>query len=96
MLMEIQVLPSPAGTADATYAHVDAAIAAIAASGLAYEVGALGTTVEGPPEAVWALARAAHEATIAAGADGVVSIVKLAETRGRELTMDALTAPHRT
>ena len=31
MIMELQVLPAPSGTADDTYAHVDAAIALIVA-----------------------------------------------------------------
>ena len=57
----------------------DAAIAVIEAAGLTYEVGALGTTVEGPPDAVWPLLRAVHEATLAAGADGCVTVVKVAE-----------------
>ena len=44
LIAEIQVAPSPPGTADDPHAHVEAAIAVIAASGLPYEVGALGTT----------------------------------------------------
>ena len=55
MIAEIQCLPSPAGTDDTRYAHVDAAIAAIRASGLRTEVGPLGTSIEGPPDAVWAV-----------------------------------------
>ena len=55
MIMEIQVLPTPMGTADEPYAYVDAAIAAIAGSGLAYEVGALGTVVEGEADDIWDL-----------------------------------------
>lgn len=80
MLAEIQVLPQPLGTDDDRYAHVDAAIAVIEAAGLTYEVGALGTTVEGPPEAVWPLLRAVHEGTLAAGADGCVTVIKVAES----------------
>ena len=79
MLAEIQVLPQPLGTEAARYAHVDAAIAVIEAAGLTYEVGALGTTVEGPPDAVWPLLRAVHEATLAAGAQGCVTVIKVAE-----------------
>lgn len=77
MIAEIQVLPRPLGTADARYAHVDAAIAAIVASGLSYEVGAMGTTFEGTPDEVWALLRAVHEATLAAGAEGCLSVIKV-------------------
>lgn len=82
MLAEIQVLPRPAGTADSRYQYVDAAIAVVAASGLSYEVGALGTTVEGSPADVWSLLRAVHEATLHAGAEGCVSIIKVASAAG--------------
>ena len=51
MIAEIQVAPSPAGTAENPHAHVEAAIAVIQASGLRYEVGALGTTLEGDADA---------------------------------------------
>lgn len=97
MLTEIQVLPSPLGDSEAPYRHVDAAIEIIAASGLRYEVGALGTTVEGPPEECWAVVRAAHQACLAAGADSVVTVVKLHETADpdRTVSMLDLTAPHR-
>lgn len=82
MLAEIQALPQPLGTEADHYAHVDAAIAVIEAAGLTYEVGALGTTVEGPPESVWPLLRAVHEATLAAGADGCVTVIKVAQAGG--------------
>ena len=54
VIAEIQVAPAPPGTADDPHAHVEAAIAVIAGSGLRYEVGALGTTLEGDADAVWA------------------------------------------
>lgn len=96
MIAEIQVMPRPAGTAEDPHANVEAAIAVLAASGLHYEVGALGTTVEGPPDAVWAVLRAAHEATLGAGADFVISAIKLAEgARDDGPTMDRLTRKFR-
>lgn len=80
MIAEIQCLPTPAGTPESTYAHIEAAIAVVSASGLAYEVGALGTTVEGPAEAVWTVLRRAHEATLASGASSVVTVLKVFES----------------
>jgi len=77
MLAEIQVIPRPVGTADARYKHVDAAIAVIQASGLRYEVHGLGTVVEGPPEKVWPLLQAVHQATLEAGAERTLSIIKV-------------------
>ncbi|GAB4079785.1 hypothetical protein GCM10028783_07330 [Modestobacter muralis] len=88
MIAEIQVAPSPAGTAEDPHAFVEAAIAVIKASGLRSEVGALGTTIEGDADAVWATLRAAHEAMLAAGATSGISHVKIASV---DRTMDSLT-----
>lgn len=77
MMAEIQVIPRPAGTAADRYKHVDAAIAVIQASGLRYEVHALGTVIEGPPEKIWPLLQAVHQATLEAGAERTLSIIKV-------------------
>lgn len=77
MIAEIQVIPRPAGTASDRYKHVDAAIAVIQASGLRYEVHALGTVIEGPPEQIWPLLQAIHQATLAAGAERTLSVIKV-------------------
>ena len=95
MIAEIQCLPSPTGTPGDRYAHIAAAIATVEGSGLRYEVGALGTTLEGPDDLVWEAVRAAHEATLASGADSTVSVVKVYSSSGPEPTMDALVADHR-
>ncbi len=97
MILEIQCLPSPLGAEGDRYRHVDAAIAVIAASGLAYEVGALGTTVEGSPDDLWPLARRVHEACLDAGATSVVTVIKLAEgAEGESPSVADLVGPHRT
>lgn len=97
MIIEIQCLPSPSGTPRNRYEHIEAAIAVVAEAGLSYEVSALGTTFEGPSDACWALARAAHEACLASGADSVVTVVKIAEGDhgDGEASMDGLAGPHR-
>ncbi len=92
MIAEIQVAPSPAGTPDDPHAYVEAAIAVVRDSGLRYEVGALGTTVEGDDDAVWATLRAAHEAVLAAGASSGISHVKIASV---DRTMESLTRKFR-
>ena len=92
MIAEIQVAPSPPGTPENPHAHVEAAIEVIAGSGLRYEVGALGTTLEGEDDAVWATLRAAHEAMLAAGATAGISHVKIASVNR---TMDSLTRKFR-
>ena len=92
VIAEIQVAPSPPGTSDDPHAHVEAAIAVIAASGLRHEVGALGTTLEGPADEVWATLRAAHEAMLAAGATAGLSHLKVASV---DRTMESLTRKFR-
>ena len=92
VIAEIQVAPSPPGTPDDPHAHVEAAIAVIKASGLRHEVAALGTTLEGEADEVWATLRAAHEAMIAAGATGGLSHIKVASVNR---TMDSLTRKFR-
>ena len=97
MIVEIECIPQPLGTADAPYAYVDAAIEVIQASGLRYEVEALGTTVQGEPDDVWPLLRRVHEACLQAGAHSLVSVVKVAQTApgGDPATIDGLTEPWR-
>ena len=96
MILDIEVLPRPVGTAAQQYAHVEAAIAVIQNSGLHYEVHALGTTVEGDPTAIWDLARRIHEATLQSGADGVVTVAKFQQSRtDNPPTMASLTAKFR-
>ena len=92
VIAEIQVAPSPPGTPGNPHEYVEAAIAVIAGSGLRYEVGALGTTLEGDADAVWNTLRAAHEAVLAAGATGGLSHVKVASVRR---SMDSLTRKFR-
>lgn len=87
----VQVLPL---TEDAI-PIVDRAIAAIAASGLRYEVGPLETVIEGPFEQAWAAARAAHLACIEAGAAHVVTIIKVADGAAGGMTIDDKTAKYR-
>lgn len=92
MIIEVQCLPSPAGTVEDPHAHVESAIAVIQESGVHYEVGPLGTTFEGEPDLVWPLLRRVHEAVLAAGADSSVSVVKIAQGSGEAgRTMDSLT-----
>lgn len=97
MIMEIECLANPPGVPEDRYRHVEAAIAVIEASGLAYEVDALGTTVEGEPDELWPLLRAVHEACLEAGADSLVTVVKAAQTSPRlpQATMAGLTGKFR-
>lgn len=96
MIVEIQCLPQPAGTAETPYSVIEAAIAAVQASGLKYEVSALGTTFEGEPDEVWAVTRRVHEACLAAGARSVVSLIKVEQAAGPvPPTIESLTRKYR-
>lgn len=66
--LAIQCLPRVQGTKEETYRLVDGAIAAIEASGLPYTVGPFETVIEGPLDELWAVAQAAHQAVLDAGA----------------------------
>jgi uncharacterized protein YqgV (UPF0045/DUF77 family) len=97
VIVEIECIPQPLGTAEQPYAHVDAAIRVIQSSGLHHEVEALGTTIQGSPDEVWPLLRRVHEACLEAGADGLVSVIKVAQNAAtREpLTLEGVTGPWR-
>lgn len=96
MIVDVEVLPQPLGTAANRYEHVEAAIAVARRSGLRHEVHALGTTVEGPPDEVWPVVRRMHEACLRSGAGSVVTVVKFAQAAvGDGPTIDGLTAKFR-
>jgi uncharacterized protein YqgV (UPF0045/DUF77 family) len=87
----VQVLPL---TEDAL-SIVERAIEALIASGLKYEVGPLETTIEGPFEAAWEAAKAAHLACIEAGASHVVTMIKVADGAKGGMTIEEKTGKWR-
>lgn len=97
MIVEIQCLAFPPGPVDDKYGHIEAAIAVIEGCGLRYEVGALGTFIEGEPDEIWPLLRQVHEACLDAGADGLVSVIKVEQSSAEvPPTIDSLTSKYRT
>jgi uncharacterized protein (TIGR00106 family) len=71
----IQVLP----LADHPYPLVDRAIQVIAQSGVHYEVGAMETVMEGELDRLLEIAKASHLACMEAGAERVVTVIKIAD-----------------
>ncbi len=71
----IQVLPL---TGD-LYPIVDRAIEVIAASGVKYEVGPMETVMEGPLDRLLEVAKAAHLACFEAGAEKVITFIKIGD-----------------
>lgn len=74
----VQVLP----LAKDVYSIVDRAIEVIAASGVKYEVGPMETVMEGPLDKLLEVAKAAHLACLEAGAEKVVTLIKIGDAVG--------------
>lgn len=95
-LIEIQVIPRGGTPPEGQpYYYVDRAIDAIKQSGLEYEVEPLGTTIQGDFDAAIAAAIRAHKAPLEAGADGVITVIKIAQGRVDTTTMADLVNKHR-
>jgi uncharacterized protein (TIGR00106 family) len=73
----VQVLPL---TTEDVYAVVDQAIAVIASSGVKYEVNAMETVMEGDLDTLLDVAKRAHLACLEAGAQKVVTIIKIGDS----------------
>lgn len=73
--LAIQVLP----LVEDAYPVVDSAIDIIVKSGVKYEVGPMETVLEGPLDDLLAIAKEAHLACLKAGADKVVTIIKIGD-----------------
>lgn len=72
----VQVLPL---VEENLFAIVDRAIEVIADSGVQYEVGPMETTMQGPLDELIEVAKRAHVACLEAGAEQVVTIIKIAD-----------------
>jgi uncharacterized protein (TIGR00106 family) len=76
--VSVQVIP----LCEDVYAVVDRAIAAIAASGVPYEVGPMETTMEGGLDPLLEVAKTAHRACFVDGVHRVVTLIKIDEAVG--------------
>jgi uncharacterized protein (TIGR00106 family) len=74
--MAVEVIPLDRDA----YRIVDRAIQAIAGSGVKYEVGPMETTMEGPLDRLLAVAKSAHLAAFEAGAERVVTLIKIGDS----------------
>jgi uncharacterized protein (TIGR00106 family) len=87
MLAEISVFPLDKGSSGlGTY--VAEAVKVIQESGLDYELHALGTLVEGPPEKIWEIIRKCHE-VVAAHSDRVMMNIKIDDRKDRRSAIKA-------
>ncbi|MDO8735986.1 MAG: MTH1187 family thiamine-binding protein [Thermoleophilia bacterium] len=79
VVAEFSIIPIVEGS---LRSYVKTAVAAIEASGLKYEVGAMGTTIEGTLDEVFDAIKSAHRAVLAAGAGRVVTSIKIDDREG--------------
>jgi uncharacterized protein YqgV (UPF0045/DUF77 family) len=89
----IQIVPK-SKTKD-SYELVDKAIAIIAASGVNYEVTPFETVMEGPEKKLLAIAKAAQEAVLEAGAEEILVYYRMQIRKGKHVSMEEKTLPHR-
>ncbi|MDH3752852.1 MAG: thiamine-binding protein [Acidimicrobiia bacterium] len=89
-MMNIQIIPKVSAPED-LYPAVDAAIAIVQDSGLPYEVGGLGTTLEGDFDTLLGIAKEMNEEMIRRGCTSVISQVRL-YLGAEPISMDGLTA----
>lgn len=78
VVAEFSVVPAVEGS---LRPYVKAAVSEIEKSGLKYEVGAMGTTLEGELDAVLEAIKKAHLAVLAAGAGRLVTSIKIDERK---------------
>jgi uncharacterized protein (TIGR00106 family) len=86
-----EIFITPLGTGEATIReYIRALLPIVQASGLRYELTAMGTLVEGSVTEILALTARLHEATFDAhhGTDRVVTHLRLDERRGEPLTLE--------
>ena len=86
-----EIFITPLGTGDSTIReYIRALVPLIEASGLRYQLTAMGTQVEGPVDALLKLTQQLHDATFGAshGTDRVVTHLRLDERRGEPLTLE--------
>lgn len=74
--MDLQILPTVEGGEKEKYAVIDEVIEYIIASGLKYEVGALGTTIEGEFNILLEILKKSQEICFTKGATRVCTIAK--------------------
>lgn len=86
VVAEIAVVPVGTGSPSVSQ-YVADCVKILAASGLKYEVTAMGTIVEGDLDAVLAVARQMHAAPFAAGVVRVVTTIKIDERRDKPLSI---------
>lgn len=85
IIAELSIIPQDCGD---TSPIIDLAIDVIRRSGLRYEVGPLGTTIEGDREAVFRVLRQAHEAVVRGGPGRVITEIRIDDRGESNVTIE--------
>lgn len=88
--VSVQILP----LTDDPFPLIDRAIRVIQASGVKYEVDPMETVMEGPLEQLLEIAKAAHLAVMEAGAERLVTLIKIGD-RAEGTSMESKVAKYR-
>ncbi|MEW6448769.1 MAG: MTH1187 family thiamine-binding protein [Bacillota bacterium] len=91
VVAEVSVVPVGTGSPSVSR-YVADCIKVLGQSGLNYEVTAMGTIIEGELDAVLSVVKRMHEVPFFAGADRVVTIIKIDERRDKELSIQGKVA----
>lgn len=92
VLAEVSVIPLSGAE---MRPRVDAALEVIKQSGLKYEVGALGTTLEGNLDEILAVVKRIHQAVMNGQCDRLITEVRIDERRGKTCTIAKEVAGYR-
>lgn len=87
MILEISIVPIGTGSTSVSAWVADIHRHLAGRTGIAYELGAMGTVVEGPPDVLFGLARDLHELPFAKGAGRVYTVIKIDDRRDKPGTI---------
>ncbi len=86
-VVEVTVLPI--GTTDVSLSrHVAAALKPLEQSGLKYELGSMGTSIEGPLEEILKVVMQMHETPFQAGHKRVLTTILIDDRRDRDISIE--------
>jgi uncharacterized protein (TIGR00106 family) len=86
MIVDVSVAPVGSGSASVSR-YVRAALEVVRKSGLKYQVGPMGTSLEGDWDAIFAVVREMHETCVRMGAVRLLTTIKIDDRRDKPQTM---------
>ena len=87
MIADVSIVPIGTGSSSVS-PYVREALKVIKASGLKYQVGPMGTSLEGDWDAIFDCIRRMHDACVKLGAVRLLTTIKIDDRRDKPQTMD--------